>query len=70
MLVVGGGPKGACAFRWSAAATMSLASVTHTDTVAGPARPAEPEVAPQAARRVKQPGPKRQPSGAKGRNKG
>ena len=66
MLVVGGGPKGACAFRWSAAATMSLASVT----VAGPARPAEPEVAPQAARRVKQPGPKRQPSGAKGRNKG
>ena len=69
MLVVGGGPKGACAFRWSAAATtmsLSLASVT----VAGPARPAEPEVAPQAARRVKQPGPKRQPSGAKGRNKG
>lgn len=64
VLVVGGGPKGACAFRWSAAATMSLASVT----VAGPARPAE--VASQAARRVKQPGPKRQPSGAKGRNKG
>ena len=55
VLVVGGGPKGACAFRWSAAATMSLASVT----VAGPARPAE--VASQAARRVKQPGPKRQP---------
>ena len=63
---MGGGPKAACAFRWSAAAAMSLASVT----VAGPARPAEPEVAPQAARRVKQPGPKRQPSGAKGRNKG
>ena len=66
VVVVGGGPKGACAFRWSAAATMSmsLASVT----AASPASPAE--VAPQAARREKQPGPKRQPSGAKGRNKG
>ena len=64
VVVVGGGPKGACAFRWSAVATMSPASVT----AAGPASP--DEVAPQAARREKQPGPKRQPSGAKGRNKG
>jgi hypothetical protein len=66
VLIVGGGPKSACAFRWSSAATTtSLASAT----AAGPACPTA-EVAPQATRREKQPGPKRQPSGAKGRNKG
>jgi hypothetical protein len=54
-VVAGGGPKGACAFRWPAA----------SDTAA----PAEEAVAARGEPR-RQERPKRQPSGAKGRNKG